>query len=382
MRALSPLLSLLALLGCARGNDIPHGDGGPRVDAAMDAFVAPGVDAFRPGVDAFVPGNDAYVAPGVDAYVPPVDAYVPPTDAFHAGTGAYFDPCTSGANCASGSCTRDRGTASFCTHSCTSDADCAWGHLCQNNGGPRVCVPDDIGAPCSTTTPATCAVGACLGSPSGAHCTHFCTSAADCAAGYACSHLAGDTVNFVCINIEQTCLHGADCPGGYCTTFGCSAPCRSPSDCPARIAGLPAYACNTSLGSADPICIPPSDVMGGDPIGAICPATGTNTCRSGACDTDTTPPMCTDACTEHGGCAAGLGCTPTANGTDIILVCERAGTLGLGAVCAHGSECASGLCDGSGAVGHCTRLCDDGRGCPTGFSCQTLPGFAISLCRP
>lgn len=380
MRRAYLLLTVVSVLGaCAQA--YPHGtprDGGGDATLANDSGM-PGVDAFIPGNDAFVvPGDDAFV-PGSDAFVPPNDAYVSPTDAFVTPTGRYLDRCTTASECTSGLCVPDRGGTHFCSRTCTSDLQCAHEHVCAAG----TCVPDDTGAACSVGSPETCALGLCLGSAAGGHCTHGCTSAAECPAGYACSHVAGSSVQ-VCIDIEEPCSGAAACGGGYCTTFGCTAPCRSPADCPARLPGLPAYACNTSLGSADPICIPPSDIVGSQPAGAIvsCPAAGTNTCRSAACDPDAPfGPSCVQACTAQGGCGAGLGCTPVPAGTDIVLVCERAGTTDLTLTCAHSYECVSGLCDGSGAVGHCTRLCQDGL-CPTGYTCQALAGFAISICRP
>lgn len=346
----------------------------------------PGVDAFVPGVDAFVPPNDAFV-PGIDAFVPGIDAFVPPNDAFAAGTGRYLDRCTAARDCASGLCALDRGGTHFCTRTCTSDVQCAHEHVCASTPSGGVCIPDDTGAPCSVGSPETCALGLCLGSGGGGHCTRPCASAAECPAGYACSHVAGSSQQ-VCIDIEQPCSGAADCGGGYCTTFGCTAPCRTPSDCPARLPAtssgpaFPAYACNTSLGSADPICIPPSDIVGSLPIGASCPVTGTNACRSDACDTSAPlGAMCVQACSAQGGCGPGLGCSPLVDGSDVLLVCERAGTTDLTLPCNHGYECVSGLCDGSGALGHCTRLCQDGI-CPTGYTCQTIAGFGISLCRP
>lgn len=371
MRSFSLVATMFSLIACARANPIPHGDAGPRLDGG------PGGDAFVPGADAFVPPNDAFV-PGVDAFVPPNDAFV-------TGTRAYLDRCSASSDCASGLCAVDRGGSRFCSRSCASDLQCAHEHVCVTGASGGVCLPDDTGAPCSVGTPETCNLGLCLGSAAGGRCTRDCSSAADCPAGYACSHVAGSS-RHVCIDIEQPCSGAADCGGGFCTTFGCTAPCDSPADCPARLPAtstapaFPAYACDTSLGSAVPICIPPADIVGSVPVGGSCAVT--NACRSDACDTSAPlGAMCTQACTAQGGCGPGLGCTPLVDGADILLVCERAGSAGLTQTCNHGYECASGICDGSGAVGHCTRLCADGI-CPTGYTCQSIAGFGISLCRP
>ena len=263
-----------------------------------DGSVDPGIDAqVLPGIDAQVePGVDAYVPPGTDAHVPDVDAYVPPApDAGPVvGRGAYLDRCTADTDCASGRCVDDHGSTRFCSRACASDLECAHEHLCSAAG---VCVHDDTGAPCSIATPATCADGACLGTAGGASCTRDCASAAECPAGYACTTV--DTSGRrVCVDIERPCTAAAECATGLCFGgVGCTAECRTAADCPARLAalGVPPYRCSTELGTANPICIPPSDVVGSDPIGAACRynASGIVQCRSGACD-DSAPlgPMC------------------------------------------------------------------------------------------
>lgn len=380
-------------VGCAVANPSPHG--GPR-DAGMDgtaadAFVPgtdahPGVDAYVPGVDAWTPPNDAWSMTPNDAWTPPNDAWVAPNDAFVQGTGRYLDRCTTSANCAGGvPCALDRGGTRFCTRACTTDTQCAHEHTCV--GG--FCVPDDVGAACTTGTPDVCVHGLCLGTAGGGYCTRFCSNASECPSGYACSRSGGSSQK-ICVNVETNCTAGgSECPpatstgAGYCTTFGCTTECDTAADCPMRLPGFPAYQCNRTLNpSGNPLCIPPADITGGDPIGDSCTATGIPTCRSDACDT-TAPlgPTCVQACTSLGGCPPGTGCQPLVDGADVYLVCELAGARDLTQVCAHSYECQSGLCDGSGAVGHCTRLCNDGL-CPTGYTCQPVGSFGFSMCRP
>jgi hypothetical protein len=379
--ARSVLLTLVLLASCARANPLrgqndafASGDAAASDAGTHDAFV--GSDAFS-GSDAFAgadvsTSSDAYA--GNDAFVPGNDAHV---------LGAYLDRCSTATDCASGLCVLDRGGSHFCTRSCTSNLMCAQEHVCVTSSTGSVCLPDDTGAPCSVGTPAQCALGLCLGSAAGGHCTRYCQSAAECPAGYACTITGGSTQK-ICVDIEEPCTAASQCATGYCVgnatmSVGCTAACDSPADCPQRMAGLPAYTCDNSLGTGTTnLCIPPSDILGGDGIGASCPATGTNTCRSDACDPNAAlGPMCTQACTAEGRCGPGLGCTPFVNGSQIILLCERAGTHDLLASCAHGSDCESGLCD---TMGFCTRLCADGI-CPTGTTCQPIPGSGIALCR-
>jgi len=360
-------LSLLALaavlVSCARG--------GPErtVDASgLDGSV--GLDAWVP------PGTDAWVPPGTDAWTPPVDAWVPPgTDGGPPmGTRAYLDRCTTDADCASGHCADDLGPTRFCTRSCTSDGNCAHEHICLAG----LCQADDTGAPC--TSPAACATGMCLGTAAAGQCTRTCSSAAECPAGFACT-IAGGSTSPICVDIEKPCTAaGSECGTGLCIpTLGCTATCRTAADCPGRFSGLPAYTCEIAFGSTSPICAPPSDILGSDPIGASCPATGLNTCRSDGCDA-TAPlgPMCTQACTALGGCAPGLGCYPLYDGTaPATLACERAGSADLGQACGTSRDCRSGLCD---TAGYCTRLCADGL-CPSDMACTPIPGAGVALCR-
>jgi hypothetical protein len=371
------VVGLAVLLGaCASSGRFFHQDGGPRDGAAdIDAWTPPGIDGG--------PGHDAYVQPGTDAWVGPrPDAWVPPgTDGGPTpGTRAYLDRCTAAADCASGLCAPDHGGTHFCTRSCTSGLDCAHGHVCAPSSGGNVCMPSDTGAPCSVGMPERCVMGMCLGSAGGGHCTRPCSSAADCPAGYACT-MAGGSTTPICVDIEQPCTAAADCGTGLCIPgIGCTATCRTAADCPGRLAGLPAYTCGT-IGTTSNVCVPPSDIAGSSPIGGNCGSTptGGNTCRSDACDTSAPlGPMCTQSCTALGGCAPGLGCYPLIDGADLLLVCERAGTGDFGAACSTGRDCYSGLCDGTGAF--CTRLCADGL-CPTGYLCQPVPGFGVSLCR-
>lgn len=368
-------LSIAAwLAACASGGPTRPQDAG-RHDAQpdLDGGVPIGEDGGSP------PPIDAWVMPGEDgATPPPVDAWTPPPidGGTPTGTGRYLDRCTATGDCASGPCVDDVGATRFCSRSCTSDAQCAHEHVCVAG----TCVPDDTGTPCSVASPASCATGLCLGSAAGGQCTRYCSSAAECPSGYACTTAGGSTMP-ICVDIERPCSAAADCGSGLCIPgIGCTAACRSAADCPGRLTsiGLPPYTCRVALGSTSPICVPPDDVMGPDPIGASCAAAGANTCRSGACD-GSAPlgPMCTQACTAQGGCAPGLGCYPLAEGSTFILTCQRAGLRDLGQSCASARECHSALCD---SAGYCTRLCADGL-CPTGWTCMPVPGAGVAICR-
>lgn len=311
-----------------------------------------------------------------DAGIP--DARPPTPDAtIMGGHGAYLDRCTTVGDCSAGlGCVRDSGGTSFCSLPCTGHTGCAQGHVCAEDG---FCHPNDTGSPCASSASEACVLGLCLAfSSTGAgSCTRDCTSAADCPAGYACTDAGG---MHVCVDIEHGCSAASDCLTGSCLpTQGCTATCRTAADCPSRFSFLPAYTCEVAFGSTSPICVPPSDILGANPVGAACTGTGTTTCRSGACNTsETSGPMCTQTCNSRGGCGPGLGCFPQVEGGSIELLCVRAGSRDLLQPCTRASDCGSGLCDGT--TSQCTRLCSDGI-CPTGWSCVPVAGFPLAICR-
>ena len=324
---------------------------------------------------------DASVTPTIDASVTPTIDAAPTIDS--AGTGQYLDRCTSPGNCASNLCEVDVGGSSYCSKACSSDAQCAYEHICVGN----TCRPEDTGEPCTVAMPDACEL-LCLQAGDGSgECTKPCTAANQCPAGYACTYAGGSEYK-ICVNIEKACAGPSNCGSGLCITgtpaVGCTAFCDSAADCPPTLTwlGVPAYTCANAYGSTQPVCVVPDGIIGSDPIGAYCSPSEYDPiyCRSAACDGDApTGPMCSQTCTVEGGCGPGLGCFPLAQGAEFHLVCNRGGTGDLGAACAAGANCHSGLCDDTGDV--CTRHCNDGL-CPTGWSCDTIAGTGVSLCRP
>jgi hypothetical protein len=349
-------------------DDAGPSDAGTRRDAGVDAGprdsgVDGGVDAGPrdSGVDSGP--RDSGVDTGVDSG-PPV------------GTGRYLDRCSADAGCMSGRCVDDVGGTRMCTITCATHRDCASEHVCASG----VCRHDDTGTTCSTSSPTACVLGLCVGnSTTGVgECTRECNTAADCPSGFACGDAGGTRV---CVDIEHGCSGASQCATGLCLSIGgCTAECRTAADCPRRFDFLPQYTCQIAAGSTNAICVPPADILGSDPIGASCPfGPVANSCRSGGCD-DAAPlgPMCTQSCTQEGGCGPGLGCWPSIDGAGVTLFCSRAGTRPIGGPCGTGRECDSGLCD---TAGYCTRLCTDDGLCPTGMRCDPVPGYPISICR-
>ena len=334
-------------------------------DARIDAHdTALPMDNVQPPIDTPMP---------VDTFVPPDNS--PPADAPVTGTRGYLDSCASDSDCASAACTAS--APRFCTRACSVTNDCADGQMCVANR----CALDDTGVRgCNPSTAAPCQQY-CYGNGAVAHCTRDCNSASDCPAGFACAPVGA---RHVCVNIEIPCNTANDCPSGlgFCGSgmVGCTSNCNSASDCPLRLPGLPAYTCESRSGQM--VCVPPADVLGADPLGATCPATGTVFCRSGACDDATTPASCNQNCTARGGCGPGYGCYPEASGTDYYFVCHGAGRAWVNESCARSADCYTGLCD---LGNYCSKLCNDGL-CPTGMNCvdtgaSAADGTRIRLCR-
>lgn len=58
---------------------------------------------------------------------------------------------------------------------------------------------------------------------------------------------------------------------------------------------------------------------------------------------------------------------------------------GFGQPCATSNECSQGVCrEMSDATMECSRFCNDGVPCPTGYTCQsigvTASGVSLSVC--
>jgi hypothetical protein len=378
---------------CARGQQCVAGECVVECQASVDCpkerptcdrgtCVATGVDAGdtdgAPVLDSMLDSTLDSMSPD-DTSVPPTDTSPPPSDTTTGGTKAYLTSCGSDAECASAACAT--GPTRFCTKICTSHADCGDGLLCS--GGK--CALDDTGATgCDLASGSPCKEF-CYGTASAHACTHGCATAAECPAGYACSPVSSGKK--VCVEIERPCATADACASGlgFCGSggLGCTAKCDTAADCPQRLVGLPAYTCEVKSGQK--VCVPPSDVLGADPLGASCSSSGTNTCRSGACDDGVSPPMCNQRCTVRGGCGRGFGCFPLEDPgppKQTLLVCTAAtGTGWLGDACTRARDCITGICQ---APGYCTRLCVDGL-CPTGMSCVAAPltatdGTPIKLC--
>lgn len=389
---------------CVLDTDCPRGSGctsigmcevgfdGGAADAGTDAG-AP-ADMHVPPTDMHVPPTDMPIPPvdmpvSIDLGPPPPDLGPPPADL---GTPkGYLADCTFDGECMSGHCIAEGpGTSHVCSKSCTADTDCADWHFCLRAAptGAGTCAYDDTGRSCTgATSGGGCAFACLYSAPNPGHCTHPCTTSADCAGGYACVYsTAGDTTSLkVCAWIHETCpTDVAQCDTsvggcGYSPGSQCTGNCATTSDCP-PIFGTP-YTCSTISGIPYPICAPPDASDG--PTGAPCSID--SDCRSHACAIPEPgrPAICLERCRPTAGCPAGFGCTAViVPSVGAANVCAPAGLGRAGAPCTNGSDCRSASC---GSASHrCLDSCLDGF-CPPGTTCVpdglTVDGFMLSSCR-
>jgi hypothetical protein len=316
---------------------------------------------------------------GPDATIYPLDGAPPdsspPPDAA-TQDGIYTDPCTAAQQCGSGYCFSDpRASQDFCSGPCSTDNNCLLQHECHNISGDNLCQASDVGQPC--TGPSQCANTCVYNGVIGVgHCTKPCANAGQCPAGYACTNVGADKV---CVDISATCYTANDCLSGVClgeidyNFVSCTVPCISAADCPIN------YTCETD--GYNFYCVPPTYGTGG--LGDPCDGT-TATCQSGLC----LQTYCTLDCgvTRAIGqwCPPGYGCA-IAGQNPYHLVCAVAGTHGFGQPCQQGNECASTVCrEMTDQSMKCSRFCNDGIDCPSGYTCQpigiTASGVPLSVC--
>jgi MYXO-CTERM domain-containing protein len=326
------------------------------------------------------------------------------------GDGSVCSPCSSNAECTNGSCLRYPDGAGYCGARCTTSADCGGDTCARLSDGTSECVRIVGGTP------------SCAGSSTG------CTSDSQCSSTERCN-----TSTRLCEprsgggGIGAACETGADCGSGVCFAGSCSQSCDwlNPASCPSGF-----YCSGEAIGScsAGGICVPGS--AGSRAIGEACTSAtecASLHCASGVCSTPCIPGgaagcatgfscqlgaapgcgscqqsgglgapcdvnedctsrlcaevngegVCTELC-EAGSCPTGFGCL--AAGPDVSVCVPESGRIGD--ECVTSDECLSGLCATEAGSGYCTRLCDDGASCPSGYACVDTDDPTISVCRP
>jgi hypothetical protein len=299
---------------------------------------------------------------------------------------------------------------SFCGRSCKTSGDCPSHFSCTdlsgNGSGPTQCVPDSgtCAGYCDAADAATVVRECGLGSSCDLlnHACHRLTDGSPCAACATDDDCTAHAASSRCVQNrtagspflgERFC--GSDCSSGTCPGAGCSA---NAAACPGG------FSC-VGLGSGGgwPFqCAPARGtcVGGQQRLGDPCDRTGSGDCQSGICAQFGSERRCSLDCTSDAQCGDPRWrcCSSVGRGTpgeSYDCAVPAAGAPGIcapvggsfGEDCAAGSPpCAEGLCLDLGTAQLCTRGCDAGHACPTGFSCQqgTLKGQggSVSICFP
>jgi len=289
---------------------------------------------------------------------------------------------------------------------CTTSAECPSGTRCEDVNGERFCAQSDIGKPCASSSDCN---ATCMTDPG--YCTSSCTDARDCPNGFGCS-------GGVCVKVAIYCgqgLDGESCgPAAMCNDpdiYGdsevwfasCTIPCTSYLDCPQRAQGLMAWTCDgvcrrpQSTSAMENFLIGP--LAGGRPVEWVCsdygavngcgdgmhmnfetfaipPAPTSNWCALTYPDTWVTSfpnpndpgDTCMDSCRHQGGCSFGFTCSGIGNiGSSRVGLCLPHGTGDVGSPCIRDADCAMGYCHVT--TGKCTRDCSIDGVCPKGFTC-------------
>ena len=376
--------ALLALSGCASGNDRPTADGGGLDDAGGDATTGDaGVDPDGSLPDGSLPdGSDLCL--GVDC-------------------SAFDDECNMGScDPATGACTATPipdGTACDDADACT-DADVCSAGVC--GGAALDCSALDDMCNAGTCDPAT---GACAAAPiaDGTACddADACTDADVCSAG-TCAGAALD-----CSALDDTCNAGACDPAtGACaaapladgTACDDGVACTAADVCSAGACAGAAIDCSALSDACNAgVCDPATGACAAAPVadGTACDdgsaCTSADACAAGACAGAVIDcSALTDACNAGvcdpatGACAA----IPVANGTacDDGSACTSADVCTAGACAGAAIDCSAltdacnaGSCDPT--TGACTATpVADGTACDDGLTCSLVDSCVAGAC--
>lgn len=276
------------------------------------------------------------------------------------------ETCTAAMDCGDGRC-EDFGAGRVCVRTCdprSAVPRCPFGFHCEATGcGEGACIegsegPRVDGDECATA--ADCFSRRCIDVGGTMRCSRQCDpSAGDCGAGNLCETASGCGD---CVPVELStsprpfgspCDTDVQCADGDCTEGEGAAIAFCTQTCGVCPGG---YHCRAGRCAS------------GDPaeLGEGCTTTEDCTTSLDCVEVDGDH-FCAGAC--GAGCTEGFECTTTAEGER----CVPDGSA-LGAPCAAGPECRTGICAGT-----CTRICDD-TPCPEGFDCR--PAGTVSGCFP
>ncbi len=263
--------------------------------------------------------------------------------------------CSNGQQCSTGQCVTT-GTTNWCTRTCMTEFDCGAGYECVQGATSKVCSP--VGGTCPAPQ---------------------CTSAAQCAVGYACQ-------NGMCTatgNVGDRCEVSVYCkPCGACILEpnGTEAICRGCCGGGAgtgSCSGCNNTTCSTGFqcygvnGSTDNICFPHSGAQQCQACDAQTPCASGYTCYAGRCHSACNPsnPGACSACFDTGG--GGIcGCPG-----EVVTTGQACGELASGLkICTTGNACV-------GQPKTCRAKCSLSQpgSCPSGQGCQNVDGQPVCV---
>ena len=239
-----------------------------------------------------------------------------------------------------------------------------------------------VGEACGTND--ECLTLRCEDTTGGRICTQDCDPVrprTGCATGLYCAKTEGcdgrcEPGTVGTLPIDAPCLVDADCASLYCTDPGdenkrCLDPCRG--DAGGCLYGEACVAAPGSCGG----CVPADILDGARGLGEPC--SEDEECGSSQCLEEAGDGYCTRGCTDDASCGDGFHCRmmddPSAN------LCVRGPRSGAGENCIDNLDCASGLfCAARGDEAWCSLFCATEEDCPSAFSCVSV-GEA-SICVP
>ncbi len=180
---------------------------------------------------------------------------------------------------------------------------------------------------------------------------------AEACAGGACVARARCDLAGTCAGEDQPCELDVECGSGTCIDGRCGYECDpilAGSLCPSE------RSCVVDIERGTGLCRP----LFAAPGGASCEAG--SQCVSGACDAG----RCAHACRPDAShCPDGAACRARSAS---LGVCDASPTSlsDLGGPCEDGVDCASGHCQEDGRTRYCSRGCDGGALCPSGYRCH------------
>ncbi|MBP46489.1 MAG: hypothetical protein CMH53_00960 [Myxococcales bacterium] len=296
------------------------------------------------------------------------------------------DTCVNSNDCDSPLfCQPVSGNNSVCSQQCNpqQSGSCPTGFTCYGyqgsstqgaciktqGGGGNTATKKKIGETCSSST--ECESQLCVGGGGQGTCEKLCTSDAQCSQNQQCSKFSGKNYG-ACVSTPQSsgkkdngqpCSDSTQCKSSICVGSGTQGTCLA--DC--TTTPCPAKTNCVALSGGLKGCVP----AGPKGLGESCQS-GFD-CSTNICAPASGKYICSQLCgAGNPACPSGYSCTSINQNTSVCLPSASGSKKGNGDTCQDSSECASGLCIGSGNSGTCLQPCTTNQQCPAGYGCASL----------